>query len=128
VRGLSPEGWAGKVVEVAAGWGADVVVVERNQGGDMVRSVLMARDAALPVKPVFARYGKGERAEPVSMLFETGQARFAGSFPELEDELCAMVRGGGFAGEGSPDRADAMVWAMSHLMLGAKGEVRVSAL
>ena len=53
------------------------------------------------------------------MLFETGQARLAGSFPELEDELCAMTRGGVYAGPGrSPDRADAMVWAMSELMLG----------
>jgi phage terminase large subunit-like protein len=129
VRGLSPEGWAGKVVEAALAWGADVVVVERNQGGDMATSVLKARDAALPVRPVWARYGKGERAEPVAMLFETGAAKFAGSFPELEDELCAMTRGGGFAGAGgSPDRADAMVWAMSALMLGAKGEPRVVGL
>jgi phage terminase large subunit-like protein len=52
------------------------------------------------------------------MLFETGQARFAGIFPELEDELCSMVRGGTWAGKGrSPDRADAMVWAMTELML-----------
>jgi phage terminase large subunit-like protein len=124
VRGLSPEGWAGKVVEAASAWGADMVVVERNQGGDMVRSVLKARDAALPVRGVFARYGKGDRAEPVSMLFETGQARLAGRFPELEDELCAMTAGG-FAGGGSPDRADAMVWALSHLMLGGVAAPRV---
>ncbi len=126
VRGLSPEGWAGKVAEAAAAWGADVVVVEANQGGDMATSVLKARDRALPVRPVFARFGKGERAEPVALLFETGEAKFAGSFPELEDELCAMVRGGGYAGAGrSPDRADAMVWAMSHLMLGGAGEPRL---
>jgi phage terminase large subunit-like protein len=125
VRGLSPEGWAAKVAEAAAAWGADVVVVEANQGGDMATSVLKARDAALPVKPVFARYGKGERAEPVALLFETGQARIAGRFPALEDEMCAMTRGGGFAAGRSPDRADAMVWAMSHLMLGAQGAPRV---
>jgi phage terminase large subunit-like protein len=130
VRGLSPEGWAGKVAAAAAGWGADAVVVETNQGGEMATSVLKARDAAMPVKPVFARYGKGERAEPVSWLFETGRAKFAGCFAELEDELCAMTAGGGFAGGAgrSPDRADAMVWAMSHLMLGAKAEARVLAL
>ncbi|MCW3848901.1 terminase family protein [Sphingomonas sp. LB-2] len=127
VRGLSPEGWAGKVADAATAWGADLVVVEANQGGDMAMSVLKARDAALPVRKVFARYGKGDRAEPVAMLFETGQAGVAGSFPELEDELCAMTRGGGYAGAGrSPDRADAMVWAMSALMLGGKGEARVS--
>lgn len=129
VRGLSPEGWAGKVADAAMAWGADLVVVEANQGGDMAMSVLKARDAALPVRKVWARYGKGARAEPVALLFESKQARFAGSFPELEDELCAMTRGGGFAGPGrSPDRADAMVWAMSELMLGGQAEARVRAL
>ncbi|HEX2763827.1 MAG TPA: terminase family protein [Allosphingosinicella sp.] len=118
VRGLSPEGWAGQVVAAAAAWGADCVIVEKNQGGDMVASVLRTADPALPVRPVHARYGKGDRAEPVAMLFETGRAKLAGSFPELEDELCAMIRGGGYAGRGSPDRADAMVWALTELMLG----------
>ena len=117
-RGLSPEGWASKAVAAAQAWGADVVVVEKNQGGEMATSVLKTADPALPVRPVHACYGKGDRAEPVAMLFETGQARFAGTFPELEDELCAMIRGGGWAGPGrSPDRADAMVWAMTELML-----------
>jgi phage terminase large subunit-like protein len=93
-----------------------------------VRSVLTAADSALPVRPVHARFGKGDRAEPVAMLFESGKARFAGSFPELEDELCAITRGGGYA-EGSPDRADAMVWAMTELMLGREaGPPRVVAL
>ena len=128
VRGLSPEGWAAAVVAAAEGWGADCVIVEKNQGGDMVRSVLKAADSALPVRPVHARFGKGDRAEPVAMLFETGRARFAGGFPELEDEWCAMTRGGGFA-NGSPDRADAMVWAMTELMLGREaGAPRVVAL
>ena len=116
-RGLSPEGWASKAVAAAQAWGADCVVVEKNSGGDMATSVLKTADPALPVHPVHARFGKGDRAEPVAMLFETGQARFAGMFPELEDELCAMIRGGGFAGRRSPDRADAMVWAMTELML-----------
>ncbi len=119
-RGLSPEGWAGKVVAAARAWGADKVVVEKNQGGEMVTSVLKQADPALPVRPVHARYGKGDRAEPVAMLFETGEAKLAGAFPELEDELCAMIRGGGYALAGSPDRADAMVWALSDLMLGVR--------
>ena len=117
-RGLSPEGWAARVVAAAEHWGAECVIVEKNQGGDMVRSVLRAADRGLPVRPVFARFGKGDRAEPVAMLFESGRAKFAGRFPELEDELCAMIRGGGYAGKGSPDRADAMVWALTDLMLG----------
>jgi phage terminase large subunit-like protein len=130
VRGLSPEGWAAKVVAAAEAWGADCVVVECNQGGEMPISVLKTADPELPVRPVRARYGKGDRAEPVAMLFEKGEARFAGTFPELEDELCALTRGGGYAGPGrSPDRADAMVWAMTELMLGRpRREVRVRQL
>ncbi len=129
-RGLSPEGWASRVVAAAEAWGADCVVVEKNQGGDMTTSVLKTADPALPVRPVHARYGKGDRAEPVAMLFETGKARFAGTFPELEDELCAMVRGGAYAGPGrSPDRADAMVWAMTELMLAPRRpEPRITSL
>jgi len=123
VRGLSPEGWAAAVVAAAEAWGAGCVIVERNQGGDMVRSVLKAADAGLPVRPVFARFGKGDRAEPVAMLFEAGRVKLAGSFPALEDELCGMVRGGGYAGPGrSPDRADACVWALTELLLGRAGE------
>lgn len=121
VRGLSPEGWARAVANAAEAWGADCVIVESNQGGDMATSVLRTADPALPVRPVHARYGRGDRAEPVAMLFETGRAKLAGRFPELEDEMCAMTRGGGYAVPGkSPDRADAMVWAMTELMLGRK--------
>jgi phage terminase large subunit-like protein len=116
--GLSPEGWAARVVAAPEAWGADRVVVEKNQGGDMVAAVLRTADPALPVRPVHARFGKGDRAEPVAMLFEAGKAYFAGAFPELEDELCAMVWGGGYAMRGSPDRADAMVYALTELMLG----------
>ena len=124
--GLSPEGWAARVVRAAERWGADCVIVEKNQGGDMVRSVLRAADPALPVRPVHARYGKGDRAEPVAMLFEQGRVRLADAFPELEDELCAMTKGGGFVGRGrSPDRADAMVWALTELMLGRVRTPRV---
>jgi phage terminase large subunit-like protein len=83
----------------------------------------------LPVRPVHARFGKGDRAEPVAMLFEAGKAFLAGSFPELEDELCAMTRGGRYALRGSPDRADAMVYALTELMLGReRGEPRIRAL
>ena len=128
-RGLSPEGWASKVVAAARAWGADCCVVEKNAGGEMAMSVLRTADPALPARPVHASYGKGDRAEPVAMLFETGKARFAGTFPELEDELCAMIRGGRYARGRSPDRADAMVWAMTELMLSpVKAEPRIRRL
>jgi phage terminase large subunit-like protein len=105
------------------------VIVETNQGGEMVESVLRSIDAALPVKPVRARFGKGKRAEPVAARFEAGKAKFAGAFPELEDELCGLTVGGGYEGPGrSPDRADAMVWAMTELLLGERKEPRVRRL
>jgi phage terminase large subunit-like protein len=117
VSGLSPEGWARKVAAAAEAWGADRVVAEKNQGGDMVASVLRAVDAGLPVKPVSASRGKAARAEPVAARFEAGAAFFAGRFPELEDELAGLVLGGDYEGPGrSPDRADAMVWAMTELL------------
>ena len=81
------------------------------------------------MKLVHARRGKVVRAEPVAALFESGRAKFVGAFPELEDELCGLQIGGGYAGPGrSPDRADAMVWAMTELMLGMRGEPKVRGL
>lgn len=118
VGGLTPEGWALKAAGAAAAWGAHRVVAEKNNGGLMVESVLRGADVSLPVKLVHAADGKSARAEPVAALFESGRARLAGRFPELEDELCALVLGGGYEGTGSPDRADAMVWALTELMLG----------
>jgi phage terminase large subunit-like protein len=114
-HGLSPEAWARRVAAAADTWGATLVVAEKNQGGDMIGSVLRGVDVNLPVRLVNAGLGKAARAEPVALRFETGRAKLAGSFPDLEDELCAMTYGG-YEGEGSPDRADAMVWAMTELM------------
>jgi phage terminase large subunit-like protein len=83
----------------------------------VVESVLKAADLELKVRLVHASRGKCARAEPVALKFEAGKAFFAGSFEELEDELSGMVAGGGdYEGPGrSPDRADAMVWAMTAL-------------
>jgi phage terminase large subunit-like protein len=112
--GLSPEAWARRVVAAAAEYGASRVVAEKNQGGDMIASVLRAVDADLPVRLVAATTSKAARAEPIALRFETGRARLAGFFPELEDQLCALTWSG-YQGPGSPDRADAMVWAMTEL-------------
>jgi phage terminase large subunit-like protein len=122
--GLSPEGWAAKVAAAVTAHGADRVVAEKNQGGDMVASVLRGAGRALPVTLVSASRGKSARAEPVAALFEAGRARLAGRFPELEAEL-ATITAGGVAGA-SPDRADAMVWAIWALAIAPKGEPRVS--
>jgi len=121
VSGLSPDSWARAVAGAARKWGADRVVAEGNQGGAMVESVLRGADVGLPVTMVHASLGKAARAEPVAALFERGAAKFAGAFPELEDELAGLVVGGRYEGPGrSPDRADAMVYAMTELMLGRK--------
>lgn len=117
VAGERPEGWARVVVRAAEAWGADRVVAERNQGGEMVESVLRNIESGLPVRLDFAKESKSARAEPVAALFEVGRAKLAGRFPELEDELAGLTYGGGYEGPGrSPDRADAMVWAMSELI------------
>ncbi|HEY0011391.1 MAG TPA: terminase family protein [Allosphingosinicella sp.] len=116
VAGERPEGWARAVARAAEAWEADRVVAEKNQGGDMVASVLAAADRAMPVRLVSASRGKAARAEPVAARFETGKARLAGAFPALEDELAGLKAGGDYEGPGnSPDRADAMVWAMAAL-------------
>lgn len=127
VSGVSPEGWARAVARCAARHRADKVVAEKNQGGDMVASVLRGADSALPVALVHASRGKSARAEPVAMLYEAGKVCHVGVWPALEDELCGLQAGGGYAGPGrSPDRADALVWALSELMLGRRAEVRIS--
>jgi phage terminase large subunit-like protein len=115
VAGERPEGWARRVAAAAEIWDAQKVVAENNQGGDMVESVLRAADCRLPVRLAGAVTGKAARAEPVALRFETGRARLAGAFPELEDELCALTYAGFEGPTGSPDRADAMVWAMTEL-------------
>ncbi|RZJ96242.1 MAG: ATP-binding protein [Novosphingobium sp.] len=127
VAGASPERWARAVARTASRWRADRVVAEANQGGAMVASVLRAADLVLPLRLVHASRGKAARAEPVAALYETGRLRHVGEFPALEDELCGFVAGGPYQGPGrSPDRADALVWALTELMLGRGGEPRIS--
>lgn len=129
VRGLSPEGWASRVAAAAARWGTGLIVAEANNGGAMVESVLKAADFELKVRLVHASRGKCARAEPIALKFETGRAFFAGEFPELEAELGGMIAGGGYDGPGrSPDRADAMVWAMTVLSETRSGVPRVRRL
>ena len=117
VGGLSPEGWARAVAAAALVHDADRVVAEANNGGAMVESVLRAVDPCLPVKSVRAAQGKVARAEPVASLYAQGKVKHCGCFPALEDEMCGLMTGGGYAGPGrSPDRADALVWAVWALM------------
>jgi phage terminase large subunit-like protein len=124
VTARSPEGWSRAVADAAKIWGQSLVTVplivaESNQGGKMVKSVLHTADPNLRVKLVTATVGKAERASPIAMLFEAGKVVLHGRFPALEAELLGMIAGGDYEGPGqSPDRADAMVWGLTELMLG----------
>ena len=127
VAGLSPAGWAAKAIALWRRLQADALVVEVNQGGDMVRAVIGEADRTVPVIAVRASRGKWLRAEPVAHLYEQGRVKHAGVFPALEDEMCDFGLDGLSSGR-SPDRLDAMVWAVSHLTFAARPGPRVRAL
>lgn len=110
----SPDEWARRAVAAYRMFEANAIVAEANQGGDMVRTVLHHVDAAVPVALVRASRGKATRAEPISALYEQGRVSHVGSLGQLEDQLCAWV-----PGDSSPDRLDALVWALTELMLGS---------
>jgi predicted phage terminase large subunit-like protein len=116
---LSPTEWATKAVAAYKRHKADRIVAEANQGGAMVESTLRAIDRSVPVRLVHASRGKITRAEPVSALYEQHRVHHAGCFPELEDELCSFEPGS----TDSPDRLDALVWAVTDLMLGGYQQI-----
>jgi phage terminase large subunit-like protein len=111
----SPGVWGAKAVAAYREFKADRIVAERNFGGAMVEHVIRTVDPNIPYREVTASRGKVQRAEPIAALYEQGRIRHAGSFPQLEDQLAAMT-GDGYGGDGSPDRADALVWALTELM------------
>ncbi|MDP1912638.1 DNA-packaging protein [Brevundimonas sp.] len=117
VRGRSPQGWARVVARAAVEFEAVRVVAEANQGGEMVEAVLKAAGVGCPVKRVHARVGKRARAEPVAALYEQGRVRHCADLAELEEELMGLGEDGG----GSPDRADALVWAVTDLLIDGGG-------
>jgi phage terminase large subunit-like protein len=127
VAGLTPQGWAVKAVALWRRLQADALVAEVNQGGDMVKAVVAAVDPEVPVTAVHATRGKYLRANPVSQLYEQGRVKHAGSFSALEDEMCDFGLDGLSSGR-SPDRLDALVWAVSALTFAARGEPRVRGL
>ena len=111
-----PEAWAARVAQAFEAHDADTVVAEANQGGDMVRAVLQAAARDLPVRLVRASRGKRARAEPAAALYAAGRVAHAGRFAALEDQMCAFGAPGPAA---SPDRVDALVWALAALTGGA---------
>jgi Terminase RNaseH-like domain len=112
----APAVWGRAAVEAYREFDADRIIAEENFGGEMVRFVIRAADANVPVRMVTASRGKTIRAEPVSALYEQGLVHHVGRFAALEDQLCAFTTAG-YRGEGSPDHADALVFAISELML-----------
>jgi len=125
VQGLSPEGWARHAITLAQGWDADYMLAEVNQGGDLVSTILHAIDHRIPIKKVRANKGKTARAEPVIMLYEQGRVKHTEPFKALEDEMALM---GTQAQRGSPDRADALVWAVTELLLKDRADPRIRQL
>lgn len=109
----SPEGWARAAIAAYHTHHADRIVAESNQGGEMVRVTLQTVDRAVPITLVHASRGKYTRAEPVSSLYQQGKVHHVGTFAALEDEVCNWT-----PGDASPNRLDALVWALTDLLLG----------
>lgn len=124
VKAAKPRIWAGRAVTLYHRYRADCIVAEVNQGGDMVAAVIATVDSRAPVKTVRANRGKWLRAEPVAALYEQGRVRHLARFPELEDEMCDFGPDGLSNGR-SPDRVDALVWALGELMLARGSEPRI---
>ena len=122
-----PQQWALAALALYHRLSADALVAEVNQGGEMVSAVLAEIDASVPVVSVRATRGKFSRAEPVSLLYAQGRVRHVGVFPALEDELSDFGPDG-LSNSASPDRLDALVWALTHLMLTPRAEPRVRVL
>lgn len=121
----TPEEWAKRAVTMYRKWNADRIVAEKNNGGDMVGSVIKAVDRSVPIKLVHASRGKIIRAEPISALYEQHRIHHCGRFDELEDQMCLFsvdnIRN---ISNGSPDRVDALVWGLSEMFEKIAGRSR----
>ncbi len=111
----SPDEWAAAAVQLYHELDADRIVAEKNQGGEMVETVLRTKDRTVPVTLVTATRGKVVRAEPISALYEQGRIHHVGRFDKLEDQMCLFTRDVDRSQGNSPDRVDALVWGLSSL-------------
>ncbi|MGB0854772.1 MAG: DNA-packaging protein [Pikeienuella sp.] len=125
-QGDTPLAWAARAVEAYHAHEADRIVAEVNQGGEMVKALIHQTDNTVAFRAVRATQGKRTRAEPISALYERGLVHHLGGFSDLEDQMCAF----GTEGPGcrSPDRVDALVWALTDLMLPRGSQLRVRKL
>jgi phage terminase large subunit-like protein len=120
VKGASPEGWARAALAAMERHGADRMVAEVNQGGDLVERVVRMIDPQVPFRAVHATRSKMLRAEPVAALYEQGRVAHVRGLAQLEEQMCQMAVTG-WRGKGSPDRLDALVWALTELMVNPVG-------
>lgn len=121
---LSPAGWARRAVDAAQEFGADRIVAERNYGGAMVEHTIRTVGRTVPYKEVVATRGKVVRAEPIAALYEQGRVKHAPGLEALEEQMGAMTTEG-YMGDGSPDRVDALVWALTELMVTGHGPATI---
>lgn len=121
---VSPDGWAQRAVSAYRQYAADRIIAETNNGGDLVERVIRTCERNVSFKAVTASRGKRVRAEPIAALYEQGKISHAGPFDVLEDQLCSWTPE---QTEISPDRMDALVWALSELFLESK-EVNIRVL
>jgi phage terminase large subunit-like protein len=121
----SPATWAQQAIAGYHKYRVNLLVAEKNHGGDMVRQTLATQDATVAVQAVWASQGKYARAEPISALYEQGRVHHVGMLAELEDQLCNWVPGEGLP---SPNELDACVWALTELMLGMQIPTNLSLL
>lgn len=117
-----PKDWANRAVNLYYALNADKIVAEINYGGAMVVSTIKTVDPNVPVKVITATRGKVRRAEPVSALYDSGRVCHVGNLGKLEDQLCQFTADG-YQGDGSPDRADAAIWALTELMISSVNTV-----
>lgn len=113
----SSDEWPSLVCRLFDEYEVDRVIAEKNNGGDLVKSVLQTKNPNLPITLVHASRGHSARAEPIAALYEQDKVKHVGRFARLEDQMVIITRDG-YQGRGSPDRCDGMVWAMTNLMLG----------
>lgn len=118
VQGVAPTVWASRAAAAYHEFEADRIVVEVNQGGDLVTQLMVTVDPSVAVKPVRATRGKAVRAEPIAALYEQGKVHHVAPLPVLEEQLTTFT---GAQGEKSPDRLDALVWGLTEILLGSSG-------
>ena len=121
----SPQEWATKAATAFDAWKADRIIAEVNNGGDLVLHLLSSVRPNIPVKKVTASRGKAVRAEPISALYEQGRVHHVGYFSELEEQMCEWEPG---ISTKSPDRMDALVWALTELSEGSASLTSLSSL